>query len=344
MTQPLVSILVTTYNHAAYLEQALDSVRAQTSGDFELVITDDCSTDDSASVIQAWLERTGMPADFVVNERNLGICASRNRALARSSGRFVCCLSGDDWYEADRVRLQSAFLLTEPDDVAAVYSDVRLVAPDGTVRAESYMGESTRRQGPPEGWVFEPMHRACFVAATGVMVRRSAIEAVGGYDEDLLFEDWDMWLRLADRYRFRYLDAVVANRRELPTSLFHAGFRTAPLQLSVIRIQEKWLDRDEVARLQSARAIRRAALVVAGQDRRAARAALGRVAAVPGRGRLGWNALEAMLAIPGTGRLVPAARQWRARTHGMVEAERGAWRSGSRLPRRVQRTRGAGSH
>ena len=334
MTSPLVSVLVTTYNHAEYLEQALDSVLAQDSTDYELIITDDCSQDDSAAVIRAWLERTGAVADFAVNERNLGICATRNRALARSSGRFVCSLSGDDWYEPDRVSRQASFFLDQDDDVAAVYSDVRVVAADGAVLSESYLGEPLRSQGVPDGWVFERLHRACFPPAMGVMVRRSAIDAVGGYDEELAFEDWDMWLRLADRYRFRFLDRIVANRRVLPTSLFHAGFGTARLQKSVIRVHEKWLYRDEVARAQSARAIRQASLIVAGDDRQAARAALRQVSTVPARDRVAWNALEVALAVPGSGRLVRSTRRLSAGARALSEAELGAWRSGRRLPRR----------
>ena len=328
---PLVTILVTTHNHAPYIEQALDSVLAQDTTDYELIISDDCSQDDSVAVIRAWLARTGAVADFVANERNLGICATHNRALARSSGRFVVSLDGDDWFEPDRVSRQLGFFLEQDDDVAVVYSDARVVAADGSLLGESYLGDDLRSEGLPDGWVFERMHRSCFLPTMSAMVRRSAIDAVGGYDEELAFEDWDMWLRLADRYRFRFLEGVIANRRELPTSHFFAGFRTARLQKSVIRIQEKWLDRDEVARAQSARAIRRAALVVAAEDRRSARAALREVATVPAPDRLAWNALGAALTIPGTGRLIPPARRLSGRVRVLVEAELGAWRSGRRL-------------
>jgi glycosyltransferase involved in cell wall biosynthesis len=99
----LVSVFVTCYNQARYVEQALDSLLHQTSPDFEVIITDDASTDGSADIIEAWLARTGYPAQFIRNRINRGICANRNTALARSSGPFVCSLSGDDCYEQDRI-------------------------------------------------------------------------------------------------------------------------------------------------------------------------------------------------------------------------------------------------
>ena len=79
---PRVSVLVTSYNQARYVEQALDSLRQQTSPDFEVIITDDASTDGSADVIDGWLARTGYPAQFIRNPVNRGICANRNTALA----------------------------------------------------------------------------------------------------------------------------------------------------------------------------------------------------------------------------------------------------------------------
>ena len=73
MTAPAVSVLVTTYRHAPFVEEALDSLLAQTSRDFETIITDDASGDGTAEVVQHWLERTGFPARFIRNETNRGL-------------------------------------------------------------------------------------------------------------------------------------------------------------------------------------------------------------------------------------------------------------------------------
>jgi glycosyltransferase involved in cell wall biosynthesis len=332
-TSPLVSVLVTSYNHGLYVEQALDSVLAQDFDDYELVITDDASPDDSAAVIRAWLERTGAEADVDLHSVNVGYNTTIARAVARSHGRFVLSLGADDWLDPDCVRRMSAFLLEQDDDVAAIYCDARQVDADGAVVDPSFLACHLDGRQPPEGHIFADLNHRNFLPALGVLARRSAMDAVGGYDQTLAFEDWDMWLRLADRYRFAYLDAVLSNRRLLATSTEHSMFGTAVMHRSIVTLQAKWLDRDEDTRIRSADRIRKSALVIAREDRVGARAILHSVADIPPPAPFPWAAVEAALAVPGAGRLMPAARWLNLRIGGLVKAERQAWASGRRLRR-----------
>src|SRR3954462_6487101 len=139
---PRVSVLLTTFNHVAYVEQALESLRSQSSQDFEVIITDDASIDGSADTIAAWLQRTGFAARLIRNPRNRGICANLNAALALASGEFICSLSGDDAYEPDRIARQLACFLTLPEQVAAVYSDVLLIDAAGRIEQPSYLADA----------------------------------------------------------------------------------------------------------------------------------------------------------------------------------------------------------
>lgn len=298
---PLVSILFTTYNHAPYIDQALDSIAAQGFADFEVVITDDCSTDDSVDVIRRWLDRHRLDASLVANEQNLGICAVRNRALARASGELVCSLSGDDFFAADRLARQAPFLAAQPADVAAVYSDARICDAAGVTVRESYLDRFLGPDRRPEGWIFPDLQRDCFLPAPAVMVRRAAIEAVGGYDESLAFEDWDMWLRLAHRHRLAYLPMQASTWRVLRTSMSHGRARSPAFQASVIRVHERWLGVDPNTDIRAAHWIRHAALVLGEHDQAAALAALGRVKDVPADDGLPWGVLRRMLAVPGGG-------------------------------------------
>ena len=81
---PSVSVLVTTFNHARYVEEALESLARQSSRDFEVIITDDASTDGCAEAIEGWLVRTGFAAQFIRNAVNRGICANRNFPMTPS--------------------------------------------------------------------------------------------------------------------------------------------------------------------------------------------------------------------------------------------------------------------
>ena len=245
---PLVSVFVTCYNQARYVEEALDSLRRQTSRDFEVIITDDASTDGSADVIEAWLAHTGYPAQFIRNPTNRGICANRNTALARSSGPFVCSLSGDDCHEPDRIERQLRYFLAQPEHVAAVYSDMLVVDAEGRPRGSSFLEAALRGAPPPQGSLFNRILANNFVPAPAVMIRRSAIAAVGGYDESLFFEDLDMWLRLSAGFHFAYVPGLLVRYRMHDGSMSHSyGARMHQSQSQILR---KWLDRglDEQAR------------------------------------------------------------------------------------------------
>ena len=324
MGTPLVSVLLTTYNHARFAEEALDSLAAQTFRDFEVVATDDFSTDESVDVVRSWIDAHDVPVSLVANKRNIGICAVRNQALARARGEVVCSLSGDDLFEPDRLARQSDALVSADADVAVVYSDVRTCEEDGHVRDDSYL-DLLLHGDRPEGFVFTELQRRCFIAAPGVMVRRASIEAVGGYDESLLFEDWDMWLRLADKFRFSYLPGVVATHR-LTRSGLSRRYGSEEWWRSVITIHRRWLSRDPEAARRSALWIRRAAVGLSQYDRRSALEAFDSVADVPtlDEDRIPWGLVRRALAVPGAGTGVGFMLDARRRTGSRREWSR--WR------------------
>jgi glycosyltransferase involved in cell wall biosynthesis len=239
---PLVSVLVTSYNHARYVEEALDSLRRQTSRDFEVIITDDASTDGSADVIAAWLARTGYPAQFIRNPNNRGICANRNAALARASGAFVCSLSGDDCYEPDRIERQLACFLAQPESVAAVYSDMWVVDAEGRPARRTHLDYLLSGAEPPHGDLFVRIMAGNFLPAPAVMLRRSAIADVGGYDESLFYEDFDMWLRLSFRFQFTYLPGRLVRCRVLESSMSRSRPNQRLMNQTRTYILTKWLN------------------------------------------------------------------------------------------------------
>jgi glycosyltransferase involved in cell wall biosynthesis len=235
-------VLVTTYNHAPFVVEALESLRLQTSRDFEVIIIDDASTDGCAEVIDAWLARTNFAAQFIRNPVNRGICANRNTALARASGTFVCSLSGDDAYEPERIERQLQCFLTQPEDVAAVYSDMRMVDINGRFLGRSYLEWRLNGQAPPQADLFTALLSGNFLPAPAVMVRRSAIATVGGYDESLFYEDFDMWLRLSFGFRFVYLPGLLVRFRARDDSMSTSPRYQHSMCLSRSKILTKWVN------------------------------------------------------------------------------------------------------
>ena len=309
--RPRASVLLTSYNHERFVTDALESVAAQTFADFELIVTDDCSDDGSAAVIRAWLDRTGFPATFIVNETNLGITTVRNNALRVARGRLVCSLAGDDFYEPDRLAVQVGAFEPCDDAVAVVYGDVRIVDEGGAVVEPSFLRRPGRPWPPPEGRVWSRLLADNFIPAPGVMMRRDAIDDVGGYDESLVYEDYDMWLRLADRFEFRYVDACVSNYRVVPSSLSRAPSRRRELAECDVRILLKWRGRSVESDVVVARRLWDVGWELAARDRTEGLRIL-RLAWETGlSGRRRW--FRPLAYVPGMPRLVVAAYRWRGR-------------------------------
>lgn len=245
-SDPVVSVLALAYDHERFVEESLDAVAGQTFRDFELIIVDDCSTDATADRIRDWIDRTDLDATFIRNEQNLGVSAARNVALARSRGRYLCTAAGDDVYEADRLERQvEAFEAVGPE-VAAIFGDMRVIDEHGRPMPAAAQRWSGRDH--PSGRIFDELLKGNFLPSPATMLRRSAVVEVGGWDEQLIVDDWDLFLRLADRYELRHVRGIVANYRQLDSGISRDDARALPRSESVVRLQLKWTDRDPATR------------------------------------------------------------------------------------------------
>ncbi|WP_419956841.1 glycosyltransferase family 2 protein [Microbacterium candidum] len=218
---------MTSFNHQAYAEQCLASIASQTSAAEQVVIVDDHSTDESAAVISAWLDRYDPGFEFIPRTVNGGVCTALDDALSIARGRFLCHISADDWMEPERLERQSTALANASDDVAFVVSDIHEVDAGGITLAYHDIG--ARLLGLTGSHHRERLHRTLLQAnilpAPGILMRTAAVVSVGGYDESLSFEDYDMWLRLTQRYSAEYAPGVVTNYRVLATSLTRSPAR-----------------------------------------------------------------------------------------------------------------------
>lgn len=185
---PVVSVLMAVHNGDAYLNEAMGSLLAQTHSDFELVAVDDGSTDQTASLLDAYAARD---ARLVVlrNEEKLGLPASLNRGLERCRARLVARADADDVYAPDRLARQVRFLDSHPD-VGVLSTGYRQV---------NARGEPSRTVRPPTEDKFIRF-RQLFMNSLlhpGVMFRARVVREVGGYDPSYwTAQDSDLWARL----------------------------------------------------------------------------------------------------------------------------------------------------
>lgn len=187
---PIVSVVMAVHNVGGYLEEAVDSILAQTLRDFEFIIVDDGSSDGSG----AWLEEKALEDARIrlVRQENAGLTPSLNRGVALARGEFIARMDGDDIADPERLGRQVEFLRSRPDVVCCgtfvIYVD--------------HKGRPLfRRKLPCSHEEIERCHLGDwggFIVHPTAMVRKRALEEARGYDESFLkTQDYDLWMRLA---------------------------------------------------------------------------------------------------------------------------------------------------
>jgi glycosyltransferase involved in cell wall biosynthesis len=190
---PRVSVIIPVFNAARTVEQAIASVRAQTFTDFEIVAVDDGSTDGSIET----LRRYG-PAIKILQQSNRGPSAARNLGIANSTGEYFAFLDADDWWKPEFLARLIAALERDPRCVMS-YCDLQLVDSLGTPFQTSLM--AVRENRPPT--VRDMLESLWPIMPSGTIVRRGALQAVGGFPEPLrAFEDVYLWLLLREEGPF----------------------------------------------------------------------------------------------------------------------------------------------
>lgn len=215
---PLVSVVAINYNFEKYVLEALESVKQQNYDNIELIVIDDHSTDNSVALIRDWLAAYSGASQLILNEKNLGVCATLNKAFSRATGKYIAAIATDDIWLPDKTKIQVQLLESAAPDVCAVYSDAYLIREDGSPRDKKFM-EIRNVTGSPQGEIFETLLTDNFIPAMSVLLKMECFRAVGDFDEQLVYEDYDMWLRLSKKYKFLFSDYMSVKYRIKDKSL-----------------------------------------------------------------------------------------------------------------------------
>jgi hypothetical protein len=216
MSNPQVSVLMPAYNSAAYIGLAIDSVRVQTYSDWELIIVNDGSTDQTADIVAGYAQAEARIHLF--QQPNGGEAAARNTTLDHAQGELLAFLDADDLYRPDHLALAVDYLQRHPEH-DAVYTDGYHIDPRGTHLTTL----SSRRRGPFTGDLFEQVVRASDVFGPPgcVVVRARPIREYGlRFDTAIGYgTDWDFWARFAAGSAFGYIDQATYLYRIHPGNL-----------------------------------------------------------------------------------------------------------------------------
>lgn len=231
---PRVTVVVAACNAASTLEETLASVAAQTYRDFELIAVDDGSTD-ATPVLLARYARAHVWMRWV-RQDNTGSAAARMRAIGLARGQYVALLDADDVWLPEKLAAQMAIFDRNPS-VALVFSDEREFSPEGDAPLTRF-----QQKPPARGQVLPRLFFGNFILNSTVVVRKDALLAAGGFDPaHRVHEGIDVWLKLAERHDFDYVDKVLVRYRVRPESLSRSN-RLA-CQRRDLEIMDYWIAR-----------------------------------------------------------------------------------------------------
>jgi len=191
---PLISVIIPAYNAASTLGETLHSVMDQTFKDLEILVIDDGSQDSTVAVAKTLQEED--PRIQVFSYVNGGVSASRNRGIRHAQGRYLSFLDADDLWTTDKLAEQFQALQDHPH-ASVAYSWTDNIDSKGILVQAGIRTMAT-------GYILSELLQVNLLQnGSNPLIRRFALETVGGFDESLLnADDWDMWLRLAQRYEF----------------------------------------------------------------------------------------------------------------------------------------------
>ncbi len=209
---PRVSVIIPTYNRAALLCETLDSVYAQTCRDYEIIVVDDGSTDDTFDRL-ADGKRGSLGSVIYQRLDHAGQGAARNAGLVMAQGQYIAFLDSDDLWEPQFLDRMLEALEGQPG-AGFAYCDYATFDRQGPVQAVCL----TAREKIC-GDLFPALLASDFLCTGALLFRRECFERVGGFDPRLpLVEDWDMWLRVAHEHAAVYVDAPLLRVRQNPRS------------------------------------------------------------------------------------------------------------------------------
>jgi len=186
---PSVSVIIPTFNRSRKLIRAVRSVLKQTFRDFEVIVVDDGSSDDTYQAITPYIPMI----QYVRKDVNQGVSAARNSGIRRASAPWIAFLDSDDYWLEDKLSIQMKYIEGNPGTLACQTEEMWI---RGGKRVNP-----RRRHKKPSGDIFAQSLKLCLVSPSSVALKRSLLDKIGLFDEGLpAAEDYDMWLRISCRY------------------------------------------------------------------------------------------------------------------------------------------------
>ncbi len=199
-----VSVIIPTYNRVKLLNNSVASVLSQTYRDFELLVIDDCSTDNTSDFLSNIADKR---VRCIKNTSNKGITATRNIALSNANGKYIAFLDDDDEWMPDKLEKQINLMENSSKGLGCIYTGCNLVDAEDNRFNQTTVPHYRIR-------ILNELLLENFIITSSTLIKADCFETVGMFDESMPFaEDYDMWIRIAQEFEFDFVRSPLVNYR-----------------------------------------------------------------------------------------------------------------------------------
>jgi len=190
-----ISVIIPTYNRAEKVYRAVTSVLEQTYTDYEIIVIDDASTDDTLER----LEEFGNSINVILHNVNRGVSAARNSGIKQAKGNYIALLDSDDHWLPEKLEIQMNFFRDNPDALISQTNEIWVRKGRRVNPAKKHL--------KPSGDIFVPSLKLCLVSPSAVVLKKPLFDEIGLFDEEFpVCEDYDLWLRISCKYPVYLID------------------------------------------------------------------------------------------------------------------------------------------
>jgi len=232
MHDPLFSVVIPTYNSYKKLLRAIDSIANQSFSDFEIIIIDDGSQDETQIKIQALLSEK----IHYFYKKNGGPASARNLGITKAKGEYICFLDADDTFSEEKLLNYREFC---EKDAVFIFSDALYITESNNASNLFTSISNIKYKN-----FFKSLLVTNFIVTSTVCIKKEIFKKVAFFDEKLFTEDYDLWLKIAQKYSLTYIELPLTNYYVHELNISHDTQRTVS---SLVHIYKKWIFTSPIA-------------------------------------------------------------------------------------------------
>ncbi|SHE72353.1 glycosyltransferase family 2 protein [Chryseobacterium vrystaatense] len=211
MEQPLVTVIVISYNHSKFVKESLDSIKNQTYKNIQLIVGDDASPDLSAEVIKQWLQTNSFSAEKNFHTQNTGVAAMLNECIALAKGKYIKLIAADDFLHPEAIEKSVRKLESLDNEYGMVFTNTHTIDNDSLIIGDIADYDALGNVDP---YMFrKELIKGNRIPALTVLLRTEALKETGAYDTKFIVDDYYRWLKISEKYLIAYIPEKLAYYR-----------------------------------------------------------------------------------------------------------------------------------